>query len=156
MIILISIILYFIIKVSSKKYTKVQNKLDDLSIVSSENLKGSREVRGFAMQEKEKDRFIKEAKSYQKEALSIAKISSLLNPLTSIITNIAIIAIIYFGSKMVNGGNLLQGEVIALVNYMNQILLALIVVSNLVVIFTKAYASLKRCGIKFDLFSFRV
>lgn len=145
MIILISIILYFIIKVSSKKYTKVQNKLDDLSIVSSENLKGSREVRGFAMQEKEKDRFIKEAKSYQKEALSIAKISSLLNPLTSIITNIAIIAIIYFGSKMVNGGNLLQGEVIALVNYMNQILLALIVVSNLVVIFTKAYASLKRC-----------
>ena len=142
MIILISIILYFIIKVSSKKYTKVQNKLDDLSIVSSENLKGSREVRGFAMQEKEKDRFIKEAKSYQKEALSIAKISSLLNPLTSIITNIAIIAIIYFGSKMVNGGNLLQGEVIALVNYMNQILLALIVVSNLVVIFTKAYACL--------------
>ncbi|MFR5891245.1 MAG: ABC transporter transmembrane domain-containing protein [Bacilli bacterium] len=119
--------------------------MDDLSIVSSENLKGSREVRGFAMQEKEKDRFIKEAKSYQKEALSIAKISSLLNPLTSIITNIAIIAIIYFGSKMVNGGNLLQGEVIALVNYMNQILLALIVVSNLVVIFTKAYASLKRC-----------
>ena len=94
---------------------------------------------------KEKERFIKEAKAYQKEALSIAKISSLLNPFTSVITNIAIIAIIYFGSKMVNRGNLLQGEVIALVNYMNQILLALIVVSNLVVIFTKAYASLKRC-----------
>ncbi len=145
MIILISIVLYFIVKASSTKYTKVQSKLDDLSIVSSENLKGSREVRGFATQEKEKKRFIKEAKAYQKEALSIAKISSLLNPFTSVITNIAIIAIIYFGSKMVNRGNLLQGEVIALVNYMNQILLALIVVSNLVVIFTKAYASLKRC-----------
>jgi len=145
MIILISIVLYFIVKASSTKYTKVQSKLDDLSIVSSENLKGSREVRGFATQEKEKERFIKEAKAYQKEALSIAKISSLLNPFTSVITNIAIIAIIYFGSKMVNRGNLLQGEVIALVNYMNQILLALIVVSNLVVIFTKAYASLKRC-----------
>ena len=142
MIILISIVLYFIVKASSTKYTKVQSKLDDLSIVSSENLKGSREVRGFATQEKEKKRFIKEAKAYQKEALSIAKISSLLNPFTSVITNIAIIA---FGSKMVNRGNLLQGEVIALVNYMNQILLALIVVSNLVVIFTKAYASLKRC-----------
>ena len=142
MIILISIVLYFIVKASSTKYTKVQSKLDDLSIVSSENLKGSREVRGFATQEKEKERFIKEAKAYQKEALSIAKISSLLNPFTSVITNIAII---YFGSKMVNRGNLLQGEVIALVNYMNQILLALIVVSNLVVIFTKAYASLKRC-----------
>ena len=130
---------------SSKKYTKVQNKLDDLSVISNENLKGAREVRGFAMQEKEKARFNQEVKNYQKEALSIARISSLLNPLTSIITNIAIIAILYFGSRMVNNGSLLQGEVIALVNYMNQILLALIVVSNLVVIFTKAYASLKRC-----------
>ncbi len=145
MIVFISIILYFIIKVSSKKYTKVQNKLDDLSVISNENLKGAREVRGFAMQEKEKARFNQEVKNYQKEALSIARISSLLNPLTSIITNIAIIAILYFGSRMVNNGSLLQGEVIALVNYMNQILLALIVVSNLVVIFTKAYASLKRC-----------
>lgn len=91
--------MYFIVKASSTKYTKVQSKLDDLSIVSSENLKGSREVRGFATQEKEKERFIKEAKAYQKEALSIAKISSLLNPFTSVITNIAIIAIIYLAVK---------------------------------------------------------
>ena len=90
--------MYFIVKASSTKYTKVQSKLDDLSIVSSENLKGSREVRGFATQEKEKERFIKEAKAYQKEALSIAKISSLLNPFTSVITNIAIIAIIIIGT----------------------------------------------------------
>lgn len=145
MIIAIAIILFFIIKKSSNRYTKVQNKLDDLSVVVSENLKGSREVRGFATQNKEQIRFDMEAKSYQKEVLNIAKISSLLNPLTSIVTNFAIIAVIYFGGNLVNIGELTQGEVIALVNYINQILLALIVVSNLVVIFTKAYASLKRC-----------
>lgn len=145
MIIVIAVILFFIIKSSSNRYTKVQNKLDDLSVVSSENLKGAREVRGFATQDREKNRFIYEAESYQKESLNIAKISSLLNPLTSIATNFAILAIIYFGGNLVNIGTLTQGEVIALVNYMNQILLALIVVSNLVVIFTKAYASLKRC-----------
>lgn len=145
MIIIIAIILFFIIRKSSKRYTKVQNKLDDLSIVVSENLKGSREVRGFATQSKEQNRFNIEVESYQKEALNIVKVSSLLNPLTSIVTNFAILAIIYFGGNLVNVGSLTQGEVIALVNYMNQILLALIVVSNLVVIFTKAYASLKRC-----------
>ena len=145
LIVLISIILYVIIRTSSVKYTKVQNKLDDLSVVTSENLKGSREVRGFAMQDKEEKRFAIYANEYQKEAISIARISSLLNPLTSIVTNFAIIAILYFGGKLVSIGELTQGEVIALVNYMNQILLALIVVSNLVVIFTKAFASLKRC-----------
>lgn len=145
LIVLISIILYVIIRTSSVKYTKVQNKLDDLSVATSENLKGSREVRGFAMQDKEEKRFAIYANEYQKEAISIARISSLLNPLTSIVTNFAIIAILYFGGKLVSIGELTQGEVIALVNYMNQILLALIVVSNLVVIFTKAFASLKRC-----------
>lgn len=146
LIILISIILYIIIKTSSVKYTKVQSKLDDLSVVTSENLKGSREVRGFAMQDMEEKRFAKYASEYQKEAIAIARISSLLNPLTSIVTNFAIIAILYFGGKLVSFGELTQGEVIALVNYMNQILLALIVVSNLVVIFTKAFASLNRCN----------
>lgn len=145
-IIIIAVILFIIIKSSSKRYPKVQQKLDDLSVVTSENLKGAREVRGFAMEHVEKARFNKEVKTYQKEALLIAKISSLLNPLTTIATNSAIILVLYFGGQMVNNGNLLQGEVIALVNYLNQMLLALIVVSNLVVIFTKAYASLKRCN----------
>ena len=145
MVIFIALILYFVIKESSKRYTKVQDKLDDLSIITSENLKGAREVRGFAMQAKEEERFGKEVKKYQKEALTIAKISALLNPLTTIVANFFVSAILYFGGKMVEIGTLSQGEVIALVNYMNQILLALIVVSNLVVIFTKAYASLKRC-----------
>ena len=145
MVIFIALILYFVIKESSKRYTKVQDKLDDLSVITSENLKGAREVRGFAMQAKEEERFEKEVKCYQKEALTIAKISALLNPLTTIVANFSVIAILYFGGKMVEIGTLSQGEVIALVNYMNQILLALIVVSNLVVIFTKAYASLKRC-----------
>ncbi|MCM1259791.1 MAG: ABC transporter ATP-binding protein/permease [Prevotella sp.] len=145
MVIFIALILYFVIKASSKRYTKVQDKLDDLSVITSENLKGAREVRGFAMQAKEEERFEKEVKKYQKEALTIAKISALLNPLTTIVANFSVIAILYFGGRMVEMGTLSQGEVIALVNYMNQILLALIVVSNLVVIFTKAYASLKRC-----------
>lgn len=145
MVIFIALILYFVIKESSKRYTKVQDKLDDLSVITSENLKGAREVRGFAMQAKEEERFEKEVKRYQREALTIAKISALLNPLTTIVANFSVIAILYFGGKMVEIGTLSQGEVIALVNYMNQILLALIVVSNLVVIFTKAYASLKRC-----------
>lgn len=151
MVIFIALILYFVIKESSKRYTKVQDKLDDLSVITSENLKGAREVRGFAMQAKEEERFGKEVKKYQKEALTIAKISALLNPLTTIVANFSVIAILYFGGKMVEIGTLSQGEVIALVNYMNQILLALIVVSNLVVIFTKAYASLKRCDALLDL-----
>ena len=141
MVIFIALILYFVIKESSKRYTKVQDKLDDLSIITS----------GFAMQAKEEERFGKEVKKYQKEALTIAKISALLNPLTTIVANFSVIAILYFGGKMVEIGTLSQGEVIALVNYMNQILLALIVVSNLVVIFTKAYASLKRCDALLDL-----
>ena len=141
MVIFIALILYFVIKESSKRYTKVQDKLDDLSIIT----------RGFAMQAKEEERFGKEVKKYQKEALTIAKISALLNPLTTIVANFSVIAILYFGGKMVEIGTLSQGEVIALVNYMNQILLALIVVSNLVVIFTKAYASLKRCDALLDL-----
>lgn len=148
---IIAFFLAIIMKKSSKKYLDVQKKLDDLTLISSENLTGARVIKAFNKEEREINRFENKTIEYQKEAVNIAKITSFLNPITFLLINIAIIFIIYFGGIQVNIGNLTQGNVIALVNYMNQILLALIVVSNLVVIFTKAKASLDRCERVFSL-----
>lgn len=148
---IISLCLFFIMKKSAAKYHQVQKKLDDLSLISSENLTGSRVIKAFNQQEEEIKKFSKKTVEYQDEAIQIAKITSLLNPLTFLVVNIAIVILLFFGGRFVNIGTLSKGNVIALVNYMNQILLALIVVSNLVVIFTKAKASLERCNRIFSL-----
>lgn len=125
-------------------YTMVQKKLDALTLVLRENLSGVRVIRAFAGVKRERERFKESNDDYYLTAVRVGRIAALTNPATTIIMNFAAIAVIYFGGIRVNTGNLTQGEVIAFINYITQILNAMIVVANLVVLYTKAYASAKR------------
>ena len=137
-------ILYFIMTKSSVLYRLYQKNLDRLAIVLRENLSGVRVIRAFAKTRQEKERFRKSNNDLMVTAIHIGKISALLNPMTSFIMNAAIVIILWVGGMHINEGTLSKGEIIAFANYITQILLALIVVSNLVVIFTKAAASANR------------
>lgn len=137
----IALALFFIMRSTVPRYKKVQKKVDDLSKVTRENLTGVRVVRAFAKEEEERERFDGEAKALAKAASVVGAISALLNPVSLLIINLAITAVVYFGGDMVNTGDMTQGEVTAFVNYLTQISLALVVTANLVVIFTKASAS---------------
>ncbi|EOS7806246.1 ABC transporter ATP-binding protein [Enterococcus hirae] len=136
-----SIILYFIIKKTIPLYQKVQEKLDRLNETVSQNLSGVRVIRAFSRTKTEIDTFDEDTDELAKNYLRVSNISALLSPATTLIMNIGIICLLTVGGIKVNIGHLQQGQVLALINYMNQILLALIVVSNLVVIFTRAEAS---------------
>ncbi|MCI8980451.1 MAG: ABC transporter ATP-binding protein [Clostridia bacterium] len=125
-------------------YTMVQKKLDALTLVLRENLSGVRVIRAFAGVKRERERFKESNDDYYLTAVRVGRIAALTNPATTIIMNFAAIAVIYFGGIRVNTGHLTQGEVIAFINYITQILNAMIVVANLVVLYTKAYASAKR------------
>lgn len=125
-------------------YKLVQTKLDALTLVLREHLSGVRVIRAFAGVKREKERFDDKNKDYADTAIRVGKIAALTNPATAIIMNLATIAVIYFGGIRVNTGYLSQGEVIAFINYITQILNAMIVVANLVVLYTKAYASALR------------
>ncbi len=138
------IILYFIISRSSPLYRKSQQYLDKIALVLRENLLGVRVIRAFAKNSSEKQRFNKSNDDLTDIVINVSKISALLNPLTSLVMNGAIIAILWYGGLRINAGRLSQGEIIAYVNYITQILLALVVVSNLVIIFTRAFASAGR------------
>ncbi len=142
--ILIAIVLYLIMSCTIPHYKKIQSELDDVTTVTKENLSGVRVIRAFSKENHEKKRFSDKLEKYVGSSVKVGKISALLNPLTYIIINAAIILIMYFGGIKVNNGDLTTGEITALVNYLNQILLALIVVANLILIFTKAYASASR------------
>lgn len=147
----IAVSIYFVMSRSIPFYQKIQKQLDKVSLITRENLSGVRVIRAFSGQKKETERFNNAAQSISKTAITAGKISALLNPLTTVIVNVAIILILYFGGVHVNSGTLTQGEITALVNYMTMILLALIVISNLVVIFTKAAASAKRVNEIFEI-----
>lgn len=142
--ILIAIVLYLIMSCTIPHYKKIQSELDDVTTVTKENLSGVRVIRAFSKENHEKKRFSDKLEKYVGSSVKVGKISALLNPLTYIIINAAIILIMYFGGVKVNNGDLTTGEITALVNYLNQILIALIVVANLILIFTKAYASASR------------
>lgn len=139
-----AIILYFIISRSSPLYRSYQKKLDKIALVLRENLSGVRVIRAFAKTDSEKYRFTASSGDLTETAIHVGKVSALLNPLTMLVMNAAIIVILWVGGFHIHAGRLSQGEIIAFVNYITQILLALIVVSNLVIIFTKAFASAGR------------
>lgn len=141
---IIALIIYIIMSRCVPYFKKLQKTLDKISLKTRENLSGIRVIRAFSKQKSEIEKFDEINDDYRNTALRVGRISVLLNPLTYVVLNIAIIAIIWFGGKRVYNGNLTQGEIIALVNYMTQILLALIVVANLVVIYMKSYASAGR------------
>lgn len=141
---MIGFVLYFIMSRSVPYFRVMQKKLDKISLVTREGLSGVRVIRAFSKQGSEQQRFDEAANEQTSTAVNVGKLSALLNPLTYAIMNFAIIAIVWFGGFRVNSGGMTQGEVIAFVNYMTQTLLALIVVANLVVTFTKASASASR------------
>lgn len=141
---LVALTLYIIMNRSIPFYRTIQKKLDRISLITRENLGGARVIRAFSGQNKEEKRFNNGADDQLKSALSVGRLTALLNPLVLIIVNLGILAVVWFGGWRVENGALTQGEVIAFVNYLTQISLALVVVANLVVIFTKAAASATR------------
>ncbi len=143
-------ILFLTMKKTIPLYRKVQGKLDHIALVLRENLSGVRVIRAFARMYYEKERFGVTNREYSDNAVKVGKISSLLNPMTNLVMNFAVGAILWFGGIRVNTGNMTTGQVIAYTGYLAQILTALIVISNLVVIFTKAYASAGRIIEVFD------
>ncbi|NMC85459.1 MAG: ABC transporter ATP-binding protein [Anaerolineaceae bacterium] len=140
----LGLVLYLIINKTSPLYTKYQQKMDRIAQILEENLSGVRIIRAFAQKRNEQQKFETANDDLTITAVRVGKISALLNPLTTLVMNLAILAILWLGGIHINSGTLSQGDIIAFVNYLTQILLALIVVSNLVIIFTKAYASAKR------------
>lgn len=125
-------------------YRTVQGRLDKLTRVLRENLSGVRVIRAFARTDKEQKRFGGVTEEHTAASIRVGKLAALLNPGTQLIMNLAILAIVWFGGLRVEAGGMTTGEIIAFINYVNQILLALLVVANLVGTFTKAYASAGR------------
>lgn len=147
---LVSLVLYLVMNRSIPFYKIRQAKLDKVSLITRENLDGIRVIRAFSKQNPEIKRFSDANDDVTEIAIRVGKISALLNPATFAILNLAIVAIIWFGGGQVNDGVLSQGQIIAFTNYMTQISLTLVVVANLVVIFTKAGASAARINEIFD------
>lgn len=139
-----SLLLLFLIKASVPLYRFVQQQLDRLNQLVGQNLSGVRIIRAFSRQTKEVENFDEASDELAKTYLRVAQLSTILSPVTTLILNFGIVGIFILGGFKVEIGDLQQGEILALVNYMNQMLLALIVVSNLVNIFTRAEASAKR------------
>lgn len=138
------LVLFIIIKTTVPLYKKVQEKLDLLNRQISQNLSGVRVIRAFARKKTEEHHVDELSDSLSATYIRVSNISALLTPATTLLMNVGIIAVLYIGGIKVNIGGLEQGEILALINYMNQMLLALIVVSNLVIIFTRASASAAR------------
>ena len=141
---LIALVIYFVMSKSLPLYKIIQNKLDNISLITRENLEGTRVIKAFSKEESEKLRFKDASNDLSGTSINVGKISALLNQITYIIMNLSIVAILWFGGIRVNSGSLTQGEVIAFVNYITQILLALIVFAQLIVTLTKASTSATR------------
>lgn len=150
---LLALVIYAIMCLSIPLYKKVQRQLDRVQQSTRENLAGIRVVRAFRTQDEEKEEFAQECDDLKGLQMKVGSISALMNPMTYVIVNAGILAIVWFGGIQVNVGSLTQGNVIALVNYMTQILLALVALANLIITFTKALASAGRITEIFDLSS---
>lgn len=148
------IVVFAILLITMPLYKKVQQTLDRVLLKTRENLTGIRVVRAFAREDKEKQQFHQETDTLYQKQIFVGKISALLNPLTYMIANLGVIAILYFGGLQVNAGELTQGEVIALINYMFQILTELVKLANLIILLSRAFASLGRVNAIFEVPSF--
>lgn len=143
-------VLYMIMSKSLPLYKTVQKKLDKLALILRENLSGVRVVRAFSRMEYEKVRFESANEDQTNTSIKVGKISALMSPITSIIMNFSILFILWFGGIRVNNGAITTGKIIAYINYTTLILSALIIVANLIIIFTKAAASASRVNEIFD------
>ena len=147
---LLSIVVFGIMFISMPLYKKVQKQLDRVLQMTRENLTGVRVVRAFNRQQDETAAYYKESGLLFDFQIFVAKISALLNPITYVIINLAIVVLIYVGSGQVNEGVIPQGELVALVNYMSQILVELIKLANLIITMTKAFACAGRINNVFE------
>lgn len=147
---LIFVSVFLILKQTEPLYNKTQKNLDKLSDITRENLQGVRVVRAFNKQEYEEQRFAKASENLRKSSVKVVSISSLLNPITGTIINFAIIAVMWFGGLQVNIGGLSQGQIIAFVNYLTQISMALVALANIIITFIKASTCAKRINEVFE------
>lgn len=138
------VVVFGIMAVSMPLYKSVQRQLDKVLLTTRENLLGVRVIRAFNRQKSETEKFDRENGSLVRMQVFVGKISALLNPVTYVIINIAVVAVIWVGAEQVDSAVLTQGKVIALVNYMSQILVELIKMANLIIIISKAVACMNR------------
>lgn len=148
---LLSLVVFGIMLISMPLYTKVQRQLDKVLLLTKENLTGTRVIRAFNREEEEERQFSAESEMLTKFQLFVGKISALLNPITYIIINGSIIGLVWIGGIEVNEGIITQGAVIALVNYMSQILVELIKLANLIITFTKSLSCANRINQVFEM-----
>ncbi len=146
----LSVIVFGVMKVTSPLYKGVQQKLDKVTGATRENLSGVRVVRAFGREEAEAERFAQANGALTQAQMKVGRIAALTNPLTYLVINLGIIALLYVGGDKVNTGALQSGDVVALLNYMSQILVELVKLANLIVLLTKAYASLGRTAAILD------
>ncbi len=147
---IIFFVVFFILKKSEPLYNETQKDLDKVSEITRENLQGIRVVRAFNKQDYEEQRFTEASKKLRKSSIKVVSISSLLNPITVTIINFAIIAVMWFGGLQVDAGHLTQGQIIAFVNYLMQISMALISLANVIISFVKAINCANRINEVFD------
>ena len=141
---LIGLVIYLVISRSLRLYKRIQAGVDCLSLLTRENLSGARVIRAFSRQQEESGRFKDTADSLMRLQMFAGRISAALNPATMVIVDLAVVFIIWFGGKSVSAGEVGQGDVVALVNYLTQILIALVALANLIVNFTRGTASAAR------------
>ncbi len=134
------IIVFLIIGYTTPRYKKIQNQLDSITLKTRENLIGARVIRAFTQENKEIESFETQNTLFSHMQKAVGRISALMNPLTFIVINVAVIVLVYAGAIRVDSGRLSQGEVVALYNYMSQILVELIKLANIVITITKALA----------------
>lgn len=147
----LSAVVATIMKVTVPMYRDVQNTLDSVTLMTRENLTGARVIRAFTEEEQEYSRFSKKNNLLAHFQRAVGRISALMNPITYIIINLGIVLLIYYGALSVNSGSLSQGQVVALYNYMSQILVELIKFANLIVTISKAFASGSRIATVLDI-----
>ena len=138
------VVVFGIMAVSMPLYKSVQRQLDKVLLTTRENLLGVRVIRAFNRQKSETEKFDRENGNLVRMQVFVGKISALLNPVTYVIINIAVVAVIWVGAEQADSGIITQGKVIALVNYMSQILVELIKMANLIIIISKAIACMNR------------
>ena len=140
----LAVIVFGIMRITSPMYKTVQSRLDAVTGATRENLSGVRVVRAFGREDAEEENFVRQNGSLNAMQLKVGRIAALMNPLTYVVVNLGIIGILYFGANKIGSGALLSGDVVALVNYMSQILVELVKLANLVVLLTRAIASMGR------------
>lgn len=140
----IGLVFWFVMARCIPYYRQLQAKLDRIALICREGLSGARVVRAFVREDHERERFAQAADDQAHTAIAVGKLSSVLNPVTFLVMNLGVCAILWVGGIQVNVGELTQGQVMAFVNYMTQTLTSIVYVANLVVVFTKASASASR------------